>query len=69
MNNNKTLNLNTASYFFNILSYPHVLTWYTTGVSITKTIKNIGLTKHHQRKVEIMWIMFNIFKTMGVHYT
>ena len=54
VNNNTTINLNIASYFLNILAYPDVSTWYTTGVPITKTIKYIGLTKHHQRTVEIM---------------
>ena len=53
VNNNTTLNLNIASYFHNKLASLDVSTWYTTGGPITKTVKHIGLTKHHQSTVEI----------------
>ena len=69
VNNNTTPNLNIASYFLNILASPHVSTWYTTGGPITKTIKHPGLTKHHRRTVEIMWLMVNSCQYMGVEYT
>ena len=58
-NNNTNINLNTASYFLNILASPGVLTWFDTGVPMTKTIKHIGLPKHHRKTVEITWYMFN----------
>ena len=59
VNNNTNLNLNIASYFLNILAPPDVLTWFTTGAPITKTIKRLGLTKHHRKKVERTWHMVN----------
>ena len=69
MNKNILLNLNIASYFFHILASPDVSTWLTTGGPITKTIKNIGLTKHHQNTVEITWHMVNRCKEMEQEYT
>ena len=59
VNKNTLLNLNIASYFLNILASPDVSTWPTTGVPINKTIKNLGLTIHHRKKVERMWHMVN----------
>ena len=47
VNDKITMNLNITSYFLNILASPDVSTWFTTGGPITKTIKYIGLTKHH----------------------
>ena len=52
-NNNTNPNLKIAYYFLNILAYPGVLTWFTTGGPIKKTINILGLTKHHQKTVEI----------------
>ena len=66
MNNNTTLNLNTASYFINIVDAMHVSTWYITGGPRTK---QISLTKHHWRKFAIRWLMVNICEDMGVQYT
>ena len=51
VNNNITLNLNIASYFISILASPYGSTWFSTGGTKTKTIKHLGLTKHHQKKV------------------
>ena len=59
VNKNTILNLNIASYFLNILASPDVSTWSTTGGPINKTIKHLGLTRHHQHKVEIMWHKVN----------
>ena len=50
VNNNKTLNLNVASYSLNILAYPDISTWFATGVPIYKK-KHIGLTKNHQKTI------------------
>ena len=69
MNNNTTLNLKIDSYFINILASPDVSTRYTTGGPITKTIKHIGLTKHHQRIEERTWHMVNSCQDMGIKYT
>ena len=68
-NNNTTPNMSIASYFLNILASPHVSTWYTTGGPIIKTIKHLGLTKHHRRTVEITWLMVNKCEDIGVQYT
>ena len=67
MNNNKTLNLNTASYFINRLAFPYVSIWYTTGGTITKK-NHPGLTKHNLRKVEITWLTVNRYKDMELQY-
>ena len=69
MNKNKILNLNIASYFLKILAYPDVSTWSTTGGPINKTIKHLGLTKHHQKTVERKWYMVNKCKEMEQEYT
>ena len=69
VNTNTTLNLNIASYFLNILDSPDVLTWFTIVGPITKTIKYIGLTEHHQNKLEITWHMVNRCKEMDLQYT
>ena len=69
VNKNKLLNLNIASYFLNILASPNVLTWSTTGGPKNKTIKNIGLTRHHQKTVERTWHMVNKCKEMEQEYT
>ena len=69
VNNITTLNLNIAFYFLNILDSPYLLTLYTTGGAITKTIKLLGLTKHHKMTVERTWIMVNSCLFMGVNYT
>ena len=58
--NKKTLlNLNIASYFLNILASPDESKWSTTGGPINKTIKHLGLTRHHQETVERTWRMVN----------
>ena len=57
VNKNTILNLNVASYFINILSSPDVSTWSTTGGPINKTIKHLGLARHHQKIVERTWNM------------
>ena len=59
VNKNTFLNLNTASYFINILASPDVSTCSTTGGPINKTIKNLGLTRHHRKTAEITWHMVN----------
>ena len=59
VNKNKILNLNIDSYFLNILASPDVLTWSTTGGTINKTIKHIGLTRHHRKTVYRTWHMVN----------
>ena len=68
--NRKTiLKLNIASYFLNILAYPDVLTWSTTGGPINKTIKHLGLTIHHLKTAERTWHMVNKCKEMEQEYT
>ena len=64
VNKNTILNLNIASYYLNILASPDVLTWSTTGRHISKTIKHLGLTIHHQKTVERTWHMVNKCKEM-----
>ena len=51
-NSSTNTNRNIASYFINIFVSPNVLTWFTTGGPITKTLKHLGLTKHHLETVE-----------------
>ena len=51
-NNNTNLNLNIASYFLNILAPPDVMTRFTTGDPRKKTIKHLGITKHHRETLE-----------------
>ena len=69
VNKNTLLNLSIASYFINILAFPDVSTWSTTGRPINKTIKNVGITRHHQKTVERMWHMVNKCKEMNQEYT
>ena len=69
MNKNTILNLNIASYFLNILAFPDVSTWSTTGGPINKTIKRLGLTRHHRKTVERTWHMVNKCKEMKTEYT
>ena len=69
VNKNTLLTLNIASYFLNILASPDVSTWFTTGVTITKTIKHFGLNKHHQNTVKRTWRMVNSCKEMQQEYT
>ena len=69
VNNNTTLNLNIASYFLNILASPDESTWNTTGGTITIPINCLGLTTHHRRTVEIMWLIVYICKDMELQYT
>ena len=45
VDNNRTINLNIAFYFLNILASSDVLTWYTTRATITKTIKILAKPK------------------------
>ena len=58
-NNNTNLNLDITSYFLNILASPGVLKRFTTGGPKKKTIKHIGLTKHHRNTVERTGHMVN----------
>ena len=69
VNKNTFLNLNIASYFLNILDSPDISTWSTIGGAINKTIKHLGLTRHHQHKVERTWYMVNKRKEMEQEYT
>ena len=69
VNKNTLLNLNIDSYFLNILASPYVSTWFTTGGPINKTIKNLGLTRHHQKTSERTWRMVNKCKEMEQEYT
>ena len=69
VSNNTTLNLIIAAYFLNILVPPDISTWYTTCGPITKTIKHIGITKHHRRTVEITLLRVYSCQDMGVEYT
>ena len=64
VNRNTVLNLNIASYFLNVLASPDVLTWSNTGGPINKTIKHLGLTRHHRKTVERTWHMVNKCKEM-----
>ena len=59
VNKNTILNLNIASYFLNILASTDVSIWSTTGGTINKTIKRIGLTRRHQKTIERTWHMVN----------
>ena len=69
VNKNTILNLNIASYFLNILASLDVSTWSTTSGPIHKTIKHLGLTRHHRKKVERMWHMVNKCKEKKQEYT
>ena len=69
MNKNIWLTLNIDSYFINILASPDVSTWFTTCGPITKAIKHPGLTKHHQKTVEMTWHMVNRCKEMEQDHT
>ena len=69
VNKNTLLNLNIAFYFLNILASPDVSTWSATGGPINKTIKYIGLTRHHRKTVERTWHMGNKCKEMEQEYT
>ena len=60
MKKNTLVNLNIASYFLNILVSLDVSKWFTTGIPINKTIKYIGLTRHHQKTVEVNFVMWLI---------
>ena len=62
------LNLDTASYFLNILASPDVSTWFITGGTMNKR-KHIGLTKHHQKTVERTWRIVNRCKEIEQEYT
>ena len=59
VNRNTILKLNIASYFLNILASPDESTRSTTGGPINKTIKHLGLTRHHRKTVERTWHMVN----------
>ena len=69
VNKNTIINLKIASYFLNILSSPDVSTCSTTGGPINKTIKHLGLTRHHQKTAEGTWHMVNKCKEMEQEYT
>ena len=51
------------------MASPDVSTWSTTGGPINKTIKHIGLTRHHRHKVERMWHIVLKCKEMEQDYT
>ena len=61
--------MNIASYFINILASPYESTWSTTGGPINKTMKHLGLTRHHRKTVERTWLMVNKCKEMKQEYT
>ena len=69
VNKNILLNLNTASYFLNILASPVALSCFTTCGNINKTIKYLVLTKHNLNTVERTWSMVNRSKEMEQEYT
>ena len=69
VNKNTILNLNIASYLLNILASPDESTWSTTGGPINKTIKHLGLTRHHRNTVERTWNMVNKCKETEQQYT
>ena len=69
VNKNTILNLNIASCFLNILTSPDESTWSTTGGPINKTIKHLGLTRHHRKTLERKWHMVNNCKEMKQEYT
>ena len=69
VNKNTFLNLNIASYFLNTLASPDVSTWSTAGGHINKTIKHLGLNKHHRKTVERTWNMLNKCKEMDQECT
>ena len=48
----KSLNLNTDSYFINTLASPHANTWHHIGGPITQTIDHFYLNPNHHRSVE-----------------
>ena len=58
-----------ASYFLNNLASPNESTWSTIGGPINKTIKHLGLTRHHEHKVERTGHMVNKCKEMKQEYT
>ena len=62
-------NLNITSYFRIILASPDVSRWFITGGPIDKTIKHLGLTRHHQNTVELTWHMVNKCKETEQDYT
>ena len=61
---NTLLNLNITSSFLNILASPDVSTWFTTGGPINKTIKYLGLTRHHQKTLYRNLHMVHMCKEM-----
>ena len=69
VNKNTILNLSIASCFLNILASPNVSTWSTTGGPINKTIKHLGLTRHHRKTIERTWHVVNQCKEMEQEYT
>ena len=69
VNSNILLNLNIAYFFLNILDSSDVSTWSTTGGPINKTIKNLGLTRHHRNTPERTWHIVNKCKEMEQEYT
>ena len=69
VNKNTLFNLNITSYFRIILASPDVSRWFITGGPIDKTIKHLGLTRHHQKKIERTWHMVNKCKEMEQEYT
>ena len=69
VNNTKTLNLNIAAYFLNVLGYPDESTWSTKGGPINKTIEHLRLSRHHQKTINIIWLMVSKCKQMKTDYT
>ena len=59
VNNNKTLNQNIASYLLNVLASPYESTWSTKGGPMNKTIEHLGLSRYHQKTIEITWHIVN----------
>ena len=69
MNKKSILNLNIASYFLIFFASPDVSTWSTTGGPLNKTIKHLGLTRHHLKTAERTWHMVNQCKEIEQEYT
>ena len=69
VNNNKTLNLNIATYFLNVLASPDESTWSTKGGPIDKTIEHLRLSRHHQKTIQIIWRTVSKCKQMKTEYT
>ena len=69
VNNNKTLNLNIAANFLNVLCSPNKSTWSTKGGPINKTVEHLRVSRHHQKTIKRIWRMVSKCKQMKTEYT